>query len=155
MPRPGFRITIAELMGLVAAVALGWTWPVLVVPMIGVGLSLDLGARRRRVGVALAVVSACLYGPFSWILLVGNCSDDYCRYWLNLWPILPGIVPGALGFHPNDSIEFLVMGLTTLGCLASLTWLGCRGGMRLAVAAGTALLVSVPSALIAYAMFRF
>lgn len=155
MPRSWFRITIAELMGLVAAVALGCMWPVLVVPLIGVGLSLVLGIRSRRPGVALALVSASLYGPFSWLLLVGNCSDDYRRQWLNLWPILPGVVPGALGFHPHDWIEFPVMGLTTLGLLIGLTWLGCRGGTRLAVAAGTALLVSVPSAWIAYAMFRF
>lgn len=155
MSRPWFRITIAELMGLVAAAALGCVWPVLVVPLISVGLSFALGARSRRKGVALALVSASLYGPFGWLLLVGNCSDSYRWQWLNLWPILPGIVPGALGFHPHDWIEFPVMGLVTLGLLIGLTRLGCRGGTRLAFAVGTALIVSVPSAWIAYALFRF
>jgi hypothetical protein len=155
MSRPWFRITIADLMGLVAAAALGFAWPVLVVPLIGVGLSLALGIRSRHLGVALALVSASLYGPFSWLLLVGNCTEPYRRQWLNLWPILPGLVPGALGFHPHGWIEFPVMGLVTLGLLIGLTWLGCRGGTRLAFAVGTALIVSVPSAWIAYALFRF
>jgi hypothetical protein len=91
--------------------------------------------------------------PFGWLLLDYPWSA-YRLHWLKLWPILPGFVPGAALFHPHDALEFTTMGVTTLVLLAGLTWLGSRGRYWLALAAGIALLVSVPSAWFAYAAFR-
>lgn len=113
-----------------------------------------LEARRRRVGASLGVVALCLYLPFSWLLLIDYGWTDYRLFWLKLWSILPGFLPGAILFHPCDALEFTAMGVTTLVLLVSLTWLGSLGRYRLLAAAGIALLISVPSAILAYAAFR-
>jgi hypothetical protein len=57
-------------------------------------------------------------------------------------------------FHPNDVLEFSVMGATTLVLLVSLTWLGSGRWYRQAAAAIIALLISVPQAFITYGVFR-
>jgi putative flippase GtrA len=57
-------------------------------------------------------------------------------------------------FHPNDVLEFSVMGATTLVLLVSLTWLGSGRWYRQAAAAVIALLTSVPQAFITHAVFR-
>jgi hypothetical protein len=48
---------------------------------------------------------------------------------------------------------FPTMGLAALVLLVGLTWLGARGRVPLAVAAIVALLVSIPSAWVAYGAF--
>lgn len=104
---------------------------------------------------ALPLVACCLYLPFSWILFVGNTTETHRLTWLKLWPILPGFIPGAILFHPNDLPEFATMGVVTVALLAGLTWLGAGGRRRLPAAAAIALLVSVPSSFFALAAFRF
>jgi hypothetical protein len=77
----------------------------------------------------------------------------YRLHWLNLWPILPGIAVGML-LHPQDVIEFAVMGITTLVLLVVLTWLGAGRPRRLVLVAVFALIISIPQAFLAYALFR-
>lgn len=109
-------------------------------------------AALRRTGWSLGIVSACLYLPFSWIGLIDYpWAGGYRLHWLKMWPVLPGFVPGAL-IHPHDR-ELLLMGATTLLLLVGLTWLGSIGKKCLIAAAGVAVLISVPSALLAYALF--
>jgi hypothetical protein len=112
------------------------------------------GAGGRSLGVPLLMVACCLYLPFAWILFE-DASASYRLTWLKLWPILPGFVPGALLFHPNDVPEFATMGIVTVVLLAGLGWLGAGGRRRLPAAMALALLVSVPSSLMALAAFRF
>lgn len=104
--------------------------------------------------VAWLLVSLCLYLPFSWLLFVGNASAGYRLTWLKLWPILPGFLPGIWLLHPNDVAEMATMGATTVALLLGLTWLGTGGRGRLTTAMGLALLVSIPSSLLALAVFR-
>lgn len=109
----------------------------------------------RRFGRSLAVVAVCLYLPFSWLLVTENNWSDYRLFWLKLWTILPGFLPGALLFHPNDVAEFVAMGITTLLLLVGLTWLGSVGRYRLLAAAAIALLVSIPSSISAHSAYWF
>lgn len=111
--------------------------------------------KRRRVGLSLALVAACLYLPFSWLLLEENNWSEYRLFWLKLWTILPGLIPGAFLFHPNDVAEFITMGLTTLLLLVGLTWLGSLGWKRLLAAAVIALLISIPSSMAAHSAYWF
>lgn len=110
---------------------------------------------RQRVGLSLAVVAACLYLPFSWLLVTENNWSDYRLFWLKLWPILPGLIPGAFLFHPHDVAEFTTMGVTTLLLLVGLTWLGSLGWKRLLAAAVIALLISIPSSMVAHSFYWF
>lgn len=110
---------------------------------------------RRRVGLSLAVVAACLYLPFSWLLMEENNWSDYRLSWLKLWPILPGILPGAFLFHPHDVAEFTAMGVTTLLLLVGLTWLGSLGWKHLVAAVVIALLISIPSSMAAHSAYWF
>ena len=110
-------------------------------------------------GASLAVVATSLYAPFGWLLWIDYpWGGGYRLFWLKMWPILPGflagILPGALVFHRHLPYEMRVMGATTLLLLAGLTWLGASRERRLAMAAFLALLVSLPSAIVAYEVFR-
>ncbi|TXT34184.1 MAG: Uncharacterized protein FD138_1726 [Planctomycetota bacterium] len=111
--------------------------------------------KQRRVGLSLTVVAACLYLPFSWLLVTENNWSDYRLFWLKLWTILPGLIPSAFLFHPNDVAEFIAMGVTTLLLLVGLTWLGSLGWKRLLAAAVIALLISIPSSMVAHSFYWF
>ena len=111
--------------------------------------------KQRRVGLSLAVVAACLYLPFSWLLVTEGKWSDYQLSWLKLWPILPGILPGAFLFHPHDVAEFTTMGVATLLLLVGLTWLGSLDWKGLLAAAVIALLISIPSSMAAHSAYWF
>jgi hypothetical protein len=122
--------------------------------------SLDINALpypprvRLRFRESFFLIAACLYAPFSWLLLIDYGWGDYRWQWLRLWPILPGFLPGAFFLHGNDTLEFTAWAATTFVLLFGLSWLGTRGTVGLAVALVVALAISVPSAYIAYALFR-
>jgi hypothetical protein len=84
--------------------------------------------------------------------------STYRLSWLTLWPGLPGFLagtlPGPLLYSAHLPYEVETMGVTTCLLVAALTWLGFLSRRCLAAAAGIAILVSVPSAAIAYAVFR-
>ena len=116
------------------------------------------GERWWRVGTALAAVAVCLYAPFAWLVLIDYPWNAYRLSWLKLWPILPGFLPGVLPgpllYHSHLPYEFETMAVTTVVLLVGLTWLGSRSRGGLAAAAGIALAIAVPTAAIAYAVFR-
>jgi hypothetical protein len=95
----------------------------------------------------------CLYAPFSWLLWINYPWSTYRTGWLRLSPILPGFVPGVLSSYLHRVLMFPTMGLAALVLLVGLTWLGARGRIPLAVAAIVALMVSIPSAWVAYRAF--
>jgi len=103
--------------------------------------------RLPKVVVPALIVGACLWLPFSWLVPMEGGWDDYRLSWL----FLPGFLPGALLFHPNDGLEFSTMAASTLIMMVGLTWLGCRSHRMLIVA--VALLISIPSALLAYTAY--
>ena len=111
--------------------------------------------RPLNVAVAVAVVGACLWLPFSWLVLMDGGWSECRLSWLRMWPILPGFVPGLWLFHPHDTLEFATMALATLIMIAALTWLACRSRVGMIAAAIIALLISIPTAQIAYAVYCF
>lgn len=134
--------------------------PLTVALAVGVGFAhgaylgwLHANSNRVGVGDSLRQVALCLYLPFSWVVLIDCPWSDCQSHWVRLWPVLPGLVPGALLFHPQDVAEFTTMGLTTVVLLIGLTWLGTRGRYGLIAATMIALIVSVPSAIIGYALY--
>ena len=111
--------------------------------------------RLPKVALPAVVVGACLWLPFSWLVLMPGRWDSYRLSWLKLWPILPGFVPGALLFHPHDALEFSTMAVAASITMIGLTWLGCRGRKSLIAAAIIALLISIPTTCIAYGAYSF
>jgi hypothetical protein len=106
------------------------------------------------VAIPAVVVAACLWLPFSWLILMPGGWDAYRLSWLRMWPFLPGFIPGALLFHSrHETLEFSTMAVSTLMLLIALTWLGSCSRVRLIAAAVIALLISVPTALIARGAF--
>lgn len=108
---------------------------------------------RQPIGLSLVIVAGCLYLPFSWLLMEEPDWSDYLLHWIKLWPILPGLIPGAFLFHPYQFTEFITMGLTTVMLLTTLTWIGSRNRYGLLVAAAIALLVAIPSSIIAHGFY--
>ena len=115
-------------------------------------------SKLRSITHSLAVVVFCLYAPFSWLFLIDYPGTSYRLFWIRLRPILPGFLagslPGPLLYGHHLPYEFTTMGVTTIILLIGLTWFGFLGRKRLLAAAGFALLISLPSAYVAYAMFR-
>lgn len=106
---------------------------------------------RQRI-LSLGMVGACLYLPYSWILLIDYpWTGGYRLHWLMGWPVFPGFIAGTL-IHPHR-YETLAMMVTTMLLLFGLTWLGAIGKRCLIAAIACALLISVPSAALAYALF--
>jgi|GEM_PF-2497090 len=112
--------------------------------------------RKSKIAVTAAVVGSCLWLPFSWLMLMSGGWSDYRVSWLKMWPFLPGLVPGAYFFHASsEALEFLTMAVSTLVLSSTLIWIGCRGWKWLVGAALVALLTSIPTACIAYALYCF
>jgi hypothetical protein len=135
-------------------------WKILLSEVIALGLVLGMyrdwrrNTNHRGILGSFAVVALHLYVPFSWLVLCDYpWSPDHLS-WLAMWPVLPGIVAEAVLFHPADR-PFLVMGSVMAPLLIGLTWLGTRGRKGRLAASTLALLVSVPSAWVAYWLFRF
>jgi hypothetical protein len=59
----------------------------------------------RRVRLSLGIVAASLYLPFSWLLVTETDWHAYQRSWIKLWPILPGLMPGALLFQLRQDVR--------------------------------------------------
>lgn len=105
--------------------------------------------------MAFGVVAACLYVPFGWLLLEDWHWQGDHGIWLRMWPILPGLLPAAVLFHPQESLELVVMSLITLTLVVGLTWLAARGRWSLLAAAGIALLVAIPTSYVAHSLYWF
>lgn len=105
--------------------------------------------QRRHVLCSFVVVAACLWWPFSWLILLHGQWTLHRLGWIKLWPVLPGLVAG-LWFHQRDAVEYSVMGVATLILLAGLTWLGTRSAAALLAAALLALLISTPTSWLLY-----
>jgi len=99
------------------------------------------------------ITLVCLYGPFSWLLVISYPWNGYRWFWVMLWPILPGLLAG-LPFHPRQSVEFTVMGMTTMAVIGLLTYLGTKGIFGRIASAVIALAISVPTALLSFTLFR-
>jgi hypothetical protein len=135
-------------------------WKILVSEAIALGLVIgmirdwrDPSPRRTVVG-SLRVVALHLYVPFSWLILLDYPWSEYHLSWLKMWPVLPGILPEAIWFHHVDQ-PYLVMGIVMAALLVGLTWLGTCGRVGRLAAGTLALAISVPSAWVAYGLFRF
>ena len=115
-------------------------------------LEADEGRWRNRL-FAFGITVLCLYGPFSWLLFISYSWNSYRMTWLMLWPILPGLIAG-LPFHPRSSVEFPVMALATLILVVFLTYIGSKGIVGRIASAAIALAISVPTAMLAYTLFR-
>ena len=80
------------------------------------------GVRRR---VAWALLLACLYAPYAWVVLIRYPWSAYRRFWVKLWPVLPGFIPGAV-VPGTERFRIGVMAGVTLAVLAGLVVLQRR-----------------------------
>ena len=114
---------------------------------------------RRVIPVALLV----MYTPYSWVLFVSHLSNSERWGWIQMWPVLPGIVTAYLSVPvlpqswrpPWSSMTSYIVGSVLTLLLLALALVGLRRARRAfwPFVAG----VSVISGFfgwVAYAMFR-
>jgi hypothetical protein len=107
--------------------------------------------RSRPWAVPYLVTLACLYLPFAWVL--GDYPwDSYRWHWVELWPVLPGLVAGMV-VHPNDLAMNLAAGATSVLLVLVFTTLGTSGRKALVVANGFALVGAGLESWLAYQLF--
>jgi hypothetical protein len=150
------RFSVRHLMIAVAITALLMSDPrIALVLLILAGSAATLQNRHRRRGATPYFVTlACVYLPFSWLVLMDYPWDSYRWFWIKLWPILPGL-PAGMFFHPNNSVEFFVCGIATLGLVVLPTSLGAKGRKALILANGLALILAATASFVAYQLFWF
>lgn len=129
-----------------------WSFSAAAVCLVLVAPATLLPSRARR---SLLVILLCTYLPYAW-LLGGYPWHDYRWSWIGMWPILPGLVPGAYFFHagPYAYLEFPSMALASVLFVALGTAVAARGRWWLAGTAIAVLAVSLLNAWLAYAAYR-
>lgn len=110
---------------------------------------------RRTFARDCWIILTCLYLPFFWLVTPSDW-DARTTLWATMIPILPGfwaLLPLNWILHQRSIVEFPLVILTATLVIAGLTRLAIRG--RLGLACGLALLVAIPSSLLAQAVYRF
>jgi hypothetical protein len=124
---------LIDLMAVVAAFALGFRWPWLIVPLgllMVVAIAARRGAQGRRALMSLGQAVLAVYLPCLMGFLL-HC--DHCRStWLSLLPSVPMVLPVWLvarmfdGRLPDET-EFLIASFAALGLILVLAWIAARG----------------------------
>ncbi len=110
---------------------------------------------ERRVLRAFALVCFGLYTPFAWLLQLDFTTNAYHFHWLCMWPILPGLVAGMPLKRDYDDLGLLVgSGIATVVLLFILTCVGVRARLGLLFAVAAGLVISIPTSIVSYWLFR-
>jgi hypothetical protein len=153
--RKRFRVSLAELIGLVALIAIACRWPlfcIFAIPLVAYRAT-RVGVPRALAPVLLAVYAPCLIGFFS------ECS--HCRHeWARLWPVIPGgvaweafrIVSGLPRL--SEFATFGVSAVVTLILISIATSVASRGRVALTITVIALSGVSSLAAFIAYSALR-
>jgi hypothetical protein len=112
------------------------------------------GVLPQRMRTPYYVILLCAYAPYAW-LLAEYPWRDYRWGWIGMWPVLPGLVPGAYFFHAtNDALEFGTMAAAAVTLALVATWIAARGRWFLATTTVIVLVLSILNSALAYALYR-
>jgi hypothetical protein len=145
-------LVIVTLSGVVLAVR-GWAgWPVSSAAVC-LALVVAAGVLTQRMRTPYYVILLCAYAPYAWLL--AGPWRDYHLGWIGMWPVLPGLIPGAYFFHAtNDALEFGTMACVAVAVVLLATWIAARGRRSLVATALILLALSIVNSAIAYALYR-
>jgi hypothetical protein len=103
--------------------------------------------------VALAL--ACLYAPYSWLVLIDHPWDTYRWHWIKLWPVLPGLLVHAVPVvhRQPDWLSYLAMGGVTALIIAPTILSSGRSRRAALITAAVVVLLSSANGWIAYQLF--
>ena len=114
-----------------------------------------VGVHARRIISAFAIVFFALYAPFAWLLQLNFTTNSYHFHWLCLWPVLPGLVVGIpLKPYYDDSGFIAGSGIATVVLLLILTYVGVQFRFGLLFSVAAALVISIPTSIVSYWLFR-
>ena len=109
----------------------------------------------------ILIVTLCIYLPFSWILFA-DASWEYKWAYLRMWPLLPGLWFTYESFHIFSMNCYIDHGIGMFVCIIfsallyfSLVWLGIKNWKYLLLSCVISILVTIPTSLGVYAMFKF
>ena len=156
MSLPKFRIrTLMIVVALIASALISPSLTTLVALLGASGVAirslLRTPAGARDWPVPYFVTLACLYLPFSWVVLEWPW-DGYQWSWIQLWPVLPGLIVGIF-FHTFDTAMAFVSGTVSLLLVVIFTALGSLGRVPLVVSNLLALIGAGLESRIAYELF--
>jgi hypothetical protein len=114
-----------------------------------------MGREGERPLPRVALALACLYAPYSWLVLIGHPWDSYRWHWIKMWPVLPGLLVHAIpAVHRQpDWLSYLAMGGVTALIVASIALASRRSQRAALVTAAVVVLLSGANAWIAYQRF--
>jgi len=128
-------------------------WPVAsaVVLVAFASAAIVIAREGRRI---FAVMLFCAYAPYLW-LFGGYPWDDYRWGWIGMWPVLPGLLPGAYFFHAkNDVLEMGCAGLAAVLFVGTATLISLRGKWFLLATSVVVLALSILNSMAVYGAFR-
>jgi hypothetical protein len=122
------RVSLAQLMGLIALVAVGCRWPSFLIVLLPAAayFATSFGLPKAFAPVLLALYAPCLIGFWS------DCA--HCRQtWTFLWPVVPGgavwmLSQRFLGFPAwSDPAVYAISALITVVIIGVGTFVAARG----------------------------
>lgn len=93
---------------------------------------------RRRIGPTVTAfwILVALYLPQCWIFLMPGSWTLYRWSWIEIWPVMPGFVPGLVGGRMlfgvgwNDPLAIALMAAATVGLALGAFFIARRGPRR-------------------------
>ena len=114
------------------------------------------GTPRRRWTRASVAVLVATYLPQAWVVLMPGSWSGYRISWIKMYPILPGLLPAAIGrrFLRFDEWALLAVAGACTGLILVLAWWAASRGPRWLIVTSILLLVAnIPLAFALHAAY--
>ena len=119
------------------------------------------GRSRRRIGATVTAfwILVALYLPQCWIFLMPGSWSLYRWSWIEIWPVMPGFIPGLVGgvmlfgVGRSDPLAIASMAAATVGLALGAFFIARRGPRRRVIVCGGLFFTGVLHAFILHGLY--
>lgn len=116
---------------------------------------------RRRIGATMTAfwILVALYLPQCWIFLMPGSWSLYRWSWIEIWPVMPGFIPGLagsmmlFGVGRIDPLAIALMAAATVGLALGAFFIARRGPRRRMIVCGGLFFTGLVHAFILHGLY--